>query len=831
MPTKNQAEQSLSDLSMTELGDRLPALLPYLLGFELINSNDEKTRAAGILGFDIGGERVLIPCLFLNGRIRGMEMMYLSDTDTFVSATPQWVEYLTSRSTGVTGAPDAAGDRAGTVPSAALRIFNREPQITKRAGLDMFEKFIDLEKALSDTSSTFISVLKSMSKKAYLDFMTDITENHPELFSKIAEYYDIAELEKIAQSAPIPDELKNPDGSFKADGVIHATNNNNVNPETSLIPPGDPAFASEVAREQAKQNSEAGIATDISAPTPVPVPTPVVPIQSKPVTSPENNLKSPSATPAVDQIMPAPIKAIGTPGQNSLSAPKLAALEFITLNHIEANPSAFDNETKMAVMRDGMVVMDKRASCDKSELFEDDYARSFSTPSDTSFYSMINVYGNMKEILVAHHPFNPMHPSKNSNRNVIVDVECGIARAGKDVENLLVRHCKSDACEKYNTFHDKLPTISSAKTGKTYMLVGSNDSKRLISIPFKVQNRVVESGKTSLSISVDSWKYGLDVCGGASGLSDSPLHRHTLLITDSDGEKTHAFGATIAVSKDWRILEINEGPEYSDANYRAKKQEHDDKCDQFRPAGQGLITEVIQGKGILELSVHKKQGHYIVRNQGRTSRPHTKLGALQILTAYVGIDASAAQSLLDGIEEGSQSVAWVKRAAIYNGMDFPDTDQSQGINELGIMEQAPFQQSQQVPLNNPPVPDDWNLDAGNYDKIKKNDVDFLMRAADTNSKAVFDPAMIGVLLKSNRTQLQIDQWIPDLVGALDKLCRLLLLFYWKNADFAKSYGNDDMAELEDVLLNNIKNLGTIVLFLKQRAAESSTTKIDAFSGN
>ena len=880
MPTKNQAEQSLSDLSMTELGDRLPALLPYLLGFELINSNDEKTRAAGILGFDIGGERILIPCLFLNGRIRGMEMMYLSDTDTFVSATPQWVEYLTSRSTGVTGAPDPAGDRTGTVPSAALRIFNREPQITKRAGLDMFEKFIDLDKALSDSSSTFISVLKSMGKKAYLDFMTDITENHPELFGKIAEYYDITELEKIAQSAPLPDELKNPNRGFYKDEIIHPkSHSNSVNPEEPGLP-GDPSFAAQAAQEQARQQAEAGVA-GVQAPTPVPAPSPVAPEPLKHVDTPEESYAKnqearkgmsekivpegkfndqtpgtlfgipadqiapapmpehgslraptlPSPTPAVKDITPAPIKPIGTPGVSSLSAPKLASLEFITLNQIESNPSAFDNETKMAVMRDGMVVLDKRAADEKSELFTDNYGRSFRTPCDTSFYSIINVYGNMKEVLIAHYPFNPMHPNKNSNRNIIIDTESGVIRTGREIEDLLARHRKDDAKEQFDAFHGKLPNISSVKIGKTYMLVASDDANRLMSIPFKVENRVVEDGKTSISISVDSWKYGLDLCSGVSGLSSGPGHRHTLLITDSDGEKTHAFGATVAVSKDWRVLEINDGPEYSDADYKTKKQKYENECDQLRPAGQSLIAEVIQGKGILELNVHKKQGRYIIRNQGLTSRPHTKLGALQILTAYIGIDATAAQSLLDEVQEGNHSTNWVKRAAIYNGMDFPDTDQNQGVNELGINEQAPFYQSQQVPLNNPPVPDDWNLDAGNYDKIKKNDVDFLMRAADTNSKAVFDPAMIGVLLKSNRTQLQIDQWVPDLVGALDKLCRLLLLFYWKNADFSESYGNDDMAELEDVLLNNVKNLGTVVLFLKQHAAESSTTKIDAFSGN
>ena len=785
MATKNQAEQSLSDLSMTELGDRLPGLLPYLLGFELITSNDEKTRAAGILGFDIGGERVLIPCLFLNGRIRGMEMMYMSDTDTFVSATPQLVEYLTSRSTGVTGAPDPAGDRTGTVPSAALRIFNREPQITKRAGLDMFEKFIDLEKALSDTSSTFISVLKSMGKKAYLQFMTDVTENYPELFSKIAEYYDVNELSKIAGGYP-----------NDADGATFADVNRNNLPSASGPKPM-PANVSPLA-------------------TPTPAATPERPV--KPVggglgTHAHSNDMNDTANPL----------------KGTAEYMKSGGLSFITHKHLEANPEAFDEKTKIAVMREGMVVMDKRAADEKSELFTDDYAKSFSTPIDTSFYSLINVYGNMKEVLVAHYPFNPMYPSKNSTRDIIINLENNIVRTTRETEQFLVRSKKNDCKEEFDAFHDKLPTIASAKIGKQYMLV---NKKRLISVPFNVENRVIEDGKTALSITVDNWQYGLDICRGTPGHPNdySYPHKHTLLVVDSEGQKTHSFGPTVGVCKDWRILEIKTRPSYDAPEGQRSK--YDNEVDQLRPATSRLITEVIQGKGILDLNVLKKQGKYIIRNQGVISRPHTKLGALQILTAYVGLDANEAKSILDGLtSNGMESKTWVKRAAIYTGMDFPDTDQSQGVNEMGIMEQAPFYQAQQVPLNNPPVPDDWNLDAGNYDKIKKNDVDFLMRAADTNSKAVFDPAMIGVLLKTNRTQIQVDQWVPDLVGALDKLCRLLLLFYWKNSDFAESYGNDDLSELEDVLLNNIKNLGTVVLFLKQRTSETSGTKIDAFSGN
>ena len=138
-------------------------------------------------------------------------------------------------------------------------------------------------------------------------------------------------------------------------------------------------------------------------------------------------------------------------------------------------------------------------------------------------------------------------------------------------------------------------------------------------------------------------------------------------------------------------------------------------------------------------------------------------------------------------------------------------------------------------MNNPEIPgsDPFENDFANWDRIKPNNssLDFLSRAADSGSQQVFDPAMIGMILRTTRSGAQVDQWVPDLVAALDTKCRLLLLFYWHNNDFAEDYGKDELQEFEDQLLSSIKTDGTVILFLKQKAGESSNTKVDAFEGD
>jgi len=162
-------------------------------------------------------------------------------------------------------------------------------------------------------------------------------------------------------------------------------------------------------------------------------------------------------------------------------------------------------------------------------------------------------------------------------------------------------------------------------------------------------------------------------------------------------------------------------------------------------------------------------------------------------------------------------------------MPFPSYDNSAGMDEMGYPEQYRVTEQVNIPFNNPPITDGSDPAIANYDKIKQSDVDFLTRAADTNAKNVFDPAMIGQILKTSRTSAMIDKWLPDLVKAMDSSARFLLMFYWANAKFADMYGSDELSSLEDLLQENLSQLGKLVLFLKQKTVEGSSDQTSAFA--
>ncbi len=99
------------------------------------------------------------------------------------------------------------------------------------------------------------------------------------------------------------------------------------------------------------------------------------------------------------------------------------------------------------------------------------------------------------------------------------------------------------------------------------------------------------------------------------------------------------------------------------------------------------------------------------------------------------------------------------------------------------------------------------------------DVNAVQQAASTGQKEVFDTAMIGSMLRAVRDDTMIDRYLPDLVKGMDRLGRILFMFYWHQDQFADRYGKQDLPELEDSLRNAFEMCGDVILFLKQKTIE------------
>jgi hypothetical protein len=764
---KARVEQSLSDLAIAEVGSKLPKLMQHLVGFEVIECNDEATRAAGILAFDLGGGLVYSPVLFLNGRIKAAtDILYLSDADVFTSATPAWVEYLASRGAGVTGEAKTPPAGAGAVPSEALRIFNRPPQVGGGAGKyasfqsdwgsrskfaaalpcefrELFAWWTRPQAIQKDAAFegrfTVANALRSLGPRRYGAFIGQLTEEFPEVLEKYAQFHDLNELrvsfsdEEIAAANPLPK------------------------------------------------------AAALAVPT----------------------------------------------------------LSFVDHAALDEYPDAFDALQKQAVLETGLAVIDKRAAKDKSRVFEDDYAGKFCTPTESGFHEIFNDQGELEKVYIGLNPFFLDKPNKKLPVPMIVDAKGGGKGdyyLPKDGEGILCRSRLPLEDEDFKKRFDQLTPLEDAgKTGDEERYIAISPSG-VASAPFEVRHVIRKDGLTTLAVHTDDDMERRLLVPPSGAEAASPDSVTFIRLVDAFGEREsiRALGGMVFVPKTYRVM-------------RVKKLAADDLGAGIRPGGLGLLGErTSRDMGLRAVDAKKEAAGRFVLRQTRAgdrqaeaiSRPLNKHAALKLLIGNLHFDEADARALLGDAESIGAGRRWFlppatsKLAQLLPGTPFPVHDEYHDFDERGRPVQQPSFGASEIPQDRLPVPgpDDQPDGPGRdpaadalgsgFQRTDRSNMDLVMRAAE-GGEEVFDPAMIGSILKTNRTQAQLDSWIPDLSGALDRLCRTTLLFWWKNGDFGEMYGKNELSLLEDLLLEGVKNLGEIVLFLKQRAAESSDTQTDA----
>ena len=262
-------------------------------------------------------------------------------------------------------------------------------------------------------------------------------------------------------------------------------------------------------------------------------------------------------------------------------------------------------------------------------------------------------------------------------------------------------------------------------------------------------------------------------------------------------------------------------------------------AEKFVPAGSPVDAELaIQSKTAgLRLWVDEFEGSI---DRGR---PQSKLACLWALVETHGFDAETAQELLKLAEARGRTGDDLRVRVLY-GPGYPQTKtaafETPGGSSLGLGSIAPGipepvyagsawtpQATEQYPLAQA-LPIDGigarYTDPSVWDNTPQAMPDPMLmqmaqQAGQSGQKEQFDTNMLTALLKNVRQGSLLQSFTPDLMKALDRLGRILFLFYWHNNDFADRYGKNDLPELEDATRNAFETLGELVLFLKERDVE------------
>ena len=91
-------EQNFFQLAFAYIRDKVPNLLNYMLGFEVVNKNEEGTQAVGLFKFDVSGRQLYIPVFYKNGELKGADLLYNQNQDTFVPNKENWIDAILNSS-------------------------------------------------------------------------------------------------------------------------------------------------------------------------------------------------------------------------------------------------------------------------------------------------------------------------------------------------------------------------------------------------------------------------------------------------------------------------------------------------------------------------------------------------------------------------------------------------------------------------------------------------------------------------------------------------------------------------------------------------------------
>ena len=124
-------EQAFSNLAHAYLREAAPKLLDHEIGFQLLDRDRENTKAVGVFAFKVGSNWLYAPVFFINGDLKGHELLYIKNQDMFVPLKENWINYLLNRKPNILG---SSVERNVRPTAAETRCTGRATRTTTPAG-------------------------------------------------------------------------------------------------------------------------------------------------------------------------------------------------------------------------------------------------------------------------------------------------------------------------------------------------------------------------------------------------------------------------------------------------------------------------------------------------------------------------------------------------------------------------------------------------------------------------------------------------------------------------------------------------------------------------
>lgn len=732
-PSAQEFETTFADLAHAHLRDRAPRLLDYLLGFQVIDVNEEQTHSVAIMAFDVSGQSVYVPIFFLNGEIK-MNQMFLVDQDVLLPLQDNWVDYIINRK-----------------PS---RIGEYEPKRENALGV------------IPPTLSTLSGGVNGSDSSFMYRYASDRTSV------------------RSRKTMPSRKAIKK---------TCEAILTSNVRPSIDL-----PAFL--------RKASDYGVSTSLL------------------LTMRRNHRLADAVldfyklsdldVPRTKRAAARPSGLIPPAGHSVLS-PRSEDRRVSVLEPTDAGMPFLGDRDRETLLRGGFVVKDARENA--NEILLTDESISLQNPTRSGHYRMLLDDQTFADVYIG---VPPIAIGMNEVRTALViskkDGSCGYWW----IHNLWCIPRPEVELSQDDEWLNSLPMAEDVQIGNTYAFI---DQCGACTIAMRVTRKnQLSSGRVELDVYPEAIRATSSmhhrVSSGSSGfLTGSSQHDYrspyasepfavqgvSRVVIADDDRKIRLSGALMIVPKSSRAA-------------RLKYDEESNMGHTWAMADPGSLLTLRCGllrAGVQELTLKKASDGIYVNGHG----PHDRRQVMIGLIKKSGLRHKAVDLISEWLDKRG-SVGFMIKNCVGYAPPIPDPPMFSdgGYGGYGTVAEGP------IDMSLPTMDSDVAQYSRQPEEIAPLDIRAVIQAANTGQKEVFDAAAIGSLVRTTDSDDLINRYISDIMLGMDRVNRILFVYYWANDKFRDRYGSENMRELEDQLKNAAKSTGDLVLFLKQRRVDGAT---------
>lgn len=203
-------EATMAALAHSQTTQSLPSLASSIQGFQLIHSNEDESKAIGVVVLLLGDTCVYVPAIYRSGKIYNMDIMYVPEMQQWLPAQDNWITYLRSNKPDLVGMMHEKKDSKGGKSPGAVQLDIPFMHIVKAASAENKPKLPlllkhaseEMTKALSEPvtevgiPSSMATLVKADPKTAAA-FINAIAE-YPSVSNSFVQFYSDDDLIELA---------------------------------------------------------------------------------------------------------------------------------------------------------------------------------------------------------------------------------------------------------------------------------------------------------------------------------------------------------------------------------------------------------------------------------------------------------------------------------------------------------------------------------------------------------------------------------------------------------------------------------------------------------